>query len=83
MEIVKDYLLCDKCKNKNFIRICNFSIQFRKVNFSDDLMHDEAMEEIYQCTHCQKTFSKNQIEIKLKEMINARLESLGQSRGRE
>ncbi len=76
MDIIKDYFLCDKCKNKNFIRIYNFSVQFRRVNFSDDLIYDEVTEEIYQCTHCHKTFSKHQIEIKLKEMIDESLKSL-------
>lgn len=76
MDDIKDYLLCDSCKNKNFIRICNFSVQFRKVNFSDDVIYDEVTEELYQCTHCQKTFLKHQIEARLKEMIDERLKSL-------
>lgn len=75
MDIIKDYFLCDKCKNKNFIRIYNFSVQFRKVNFSDDLIYDEVTEEIYQCTHCKETFSKHQINKMLKEMIDKSLKS--------
>ncbi len=77
MNIIKDYFLCDKCKNKNFIRIYNFSIQFRKVNFSDELIHDEIQEEIYQCSHCKQTFSRHQIESGLKKIGGKRLESLG------
>ena len=76
MNIIKDYFLCDKCKNKNFIRIYNFSIQFRKVNFSDELIYDETTEEIYQCSHCKQTFSKQQIEGELKKIKGKRLESL-------
>ncbi len=75
MDIIKDYFLCDKCKNKNFIRIFNFSVQFRKVNFSDDLIYDELTEEIYQCTHCHTIFSKHQIETRFKEMIGEHLKS--------
>lgn len=75
MDIIKDYFLCDKCKNKNFIRIYNFSVQFRKVNFSDDLIYDAVTEEIYQCTHCNETFSKHQINEMLKEMIDKSLKS--------
>jgi hypothetical protein len=75
MEITKDYFLCDQCRNKDFIQIYNFSIHFRGVNFSDDLIHDEVTEIIYECTHCKKTFSKYQIEKTLKEMINKRLRS--------
>ena len=77
MDIVKDYFLCDKCKNKNFIQIYNFSLQFRRVNFSDDLIYDEVPEEVYQCTHCHKTFSKHQIETGFKDMINKRLKGKG------
>jgi len=73
MDIIKDYFLCDKCKSKNFIRIYNFSVQFRRVNFSDDLLYDEVTGEVFQCTHCKKTFSENQIETELKEMIDERI----------
>lgn len=73
MDIIKNYFLCDKCKGKNFIRIYNFSVQFRRVNFSDDLLYDEVTGEVFQCTHCMETFSKHQIETKLKEMIDERL----------
>lgn len=76
MDIIKDYFLCDKCSNKNFIRIYNVSVHFRRVNFSDDLIHDEVTEVIYQCTHCKKNFSKHQIEKSLKGMIEERLRSL-------
>ena len=77
MEDNKDYFLCDKCKHKNFIQIYNFSVQFRKLSFSDDLICDEVIDEIYQCTNCHKTFSKNQIETSLKETKDNRLKSLG------
>jgi len=76
MDIFKDYFLCDKCSNKNFIRIYNFSAHFRRVNFSDYLIHDEVTEAIYQCTHCKKNFSKHQIEKSLKGMIDERIRSL-------
>ena len=75
MDIIKDFFLCDKCKNKDFIRIHNFSVQFRRVNFSDALLHDEVRGEIFQCTHCKKTFSKHEIKTELKEMIDKRLKS--------
>jgi hypothetical protein len=75
MDIIEDYFLCDKCENKNFIRIYNFSVQFRRVNFSDDLLYDEVTGEIFQCTHCKRTFSRRQIEEKLKEMVDERLKS--------
>lgn len=75
MDDIKDYLVCDNCKNKNFIRVYNFALQFRKVNFSDDVMYDEVSEELYRCTHCQKIFTKQQMDARLKEMANERLRS--------
>jgi hypothetical protein len=75
MDDIKDYMVCDNCKNKNFIRIYKFALQFRKVNFSDDVMYDEVSEELYQCTHCQKIFTKQQIGARLKDMAKERLGS--------
>jgi len=80
MDDIKDYLLCDNCKNKNFLRIHNFALKFRKVNFSDDVLYDEVSEDLYQCTHCKKTFTKHQIDERLKEMADERFRSLS---GRE
>ncbi len=76
MDIIEDYFLCDECKNKDFIRIYKFSVQFRSVNFSEDLIHDQVTNAIYQCTHCKKTFSKHQVEEGLKSITDERLESL-------
>jgi hypothetical protein len=80
MNDIKDYILCDNCKNKNFIRVYNFALQFRKVNFSDDVISDEVSEELYQCTHCQKIFTKQEIDARLKTMVNKRLRSLSDSK---
>jgi len=77
MDIIKDYFLCDKCRNRNLIQIYNFSVHFRRVNFSDDLIYDEATEALYQCTHCKKIFSQQQIGKALKRIIDERLKSLG------
>lgn len=78
MEPTKEYFLCDKCKGKNFIRIYNFSTQFRKVNFSDDFIIDEVIEGMYQCIQCHKIFSKQQIGARLKESTDERLKTLGE-----
>jgi DNA-directed RNA polymerase subunit RPC12/RpoP len=72
----KDYFLCDRCKSKDFVRIYNFSVRFRSVNFSDDLMYDQVVEEIYQCTHCQKIFSKPNIDAELRKWVDERVESV-------
>ena len=62
MDFTEDFFLCDSCQNKDFKRIYNFSLRFHSINFSDDLVYDRLIDEIYQCTKCQKTFTKDQIE---------------------
>ena len=84
MDSMKDYFLCDKCQGKDFVKLYNFSVSFRMVNFSDDPVHDEVKEEIYRCTQCQKTFTKSQIDVAIKEMISQRRQSFvgtGEGRG--
>lgn len=79
MDSIKDYFLCDKCQGKDFVRLHNFSVSFRTVNFSDNLVYDEVKEEIYRCTQCQKTFTKNQIDARVKEMIGQRHQSFAET----
>ena len=76
MDGISDYFSCDGCNNRNFVRIYNFSVRFRTVNFSDELMYDEVVEELYQCTQCQKTFRRHQIDSRLREVIEKRHKSV-------
>ena len=62
MDYVHEYFVCDACENKDFKRIYNFSLRFHTINFSDDLIYDRLIDEIYQCTKCRKTFTKNHVE---------------------
>jgi hypothetical protein len=73
MDDIKEYLVCDNCKNKDFIRVYNFALRFKNVNFSDEVISDQVSEELYQCTNCQKTFSKQQIASRLKQMADEKL----------
>jgi ribosomal protein L37AE/L43A len=72
MEVMQDYFICDSCKNKDFTRIYNFSMRFYTVNFSDELIYDKLTDEIYQCTRCNKTFTKEQIDNLLTEFKKKR-----------
>ena len=72
MEEIQDYFLCEKCANKDFKLVYNFSLRFHGVNFSDDLIYDRQIEEIYHCTNCDKVYSKNQIQTALNEIKNNR-----------
>ncbi len=69
MDSIQDFFVCDNCENKDFKRVYNFSLLFHGVNFSDELIYDKIIDERYQCTKCNKTFTKKQIEeglVKLK-----------------
>lgn len=68
MAIIQEFFSCDACENRDFKRIYNFSLRFHGINFSDDLIYDSLVDEIYQCTKCNKTFSKEQIEQGLAEI---------------
>jgi len=72
MEVMQDYFICDSCKNRDFTRIYNFSMRFYTVNFSDELIYDKLTDEIYQCTRCNKTFTKEQIDNVLAEFKKKR-----------
>ena len=69
MDFFQEYFLCDDCENKDFKRIYNFSLKFHTINFSDDLIYDRLTDEIYQCTKCNKTFTKHQVEKRLVMII--------------
>ena len=67
MGFIEDFFLCDKCENRDFKRIYNFSVRFHGVNFADELIYDKLTNETYQCTKCSKIFSMNQIDERMNE----------------
>jgi len=72
MTEIQDYFLCENCANKDFKLVYNFSLRFHGVNFSDDLIYDRLIEEIYRCTKCDKVYSRKQIEEGLEEFKKKR-----------
>ena len=62
MEIIHEFFQCDDCQCKDFKRIYNFSLRFRSVNFSDSLVYDRLIDEIYQCVECKKRYSLEEID---------------------
>lgn len=68
MDFMQDYFLCNSCQNKDFRQIYNFSIRFHGVNFSEDLIYDKLTDEIFQCTKCDKTFTRDDVEQVLDEI---------------
>ncbi|MBW1769325.1 MAG: hypothetical protein JRJ65_20055 [Deltaproteobacteria bacterium] len=65
MECIQKHVLCDECGNKDFTLLYNFSLRFHNINFSDELIYDRLVDEIYRCTECGKTFTKDEVEERL------------------
>jgi hypothetical protein len=42
------------------------------VNFSEDLIYDKLTEELYQCTKCNKTFTRDQVDGALNDIKQRR-----------
>ncbi len=72
MEIIQEYFLCDDCQNKDFKLIYNFKIKFHGVNFSEDLIYDKLTDELFQCTKCKKTYTRDQVDGVLNEIKKKR-----------
>lgn len=68
MEVIHEYFLCEECQGKEFKRIYKFSMRFHGINFSDDLIYDKITDELYQCTKCHRTYTKEQIEEGLEKL---------------
>jgi hypothetical protein len=60
--------VCDNCANNTFKLVYSYALEFHPVNFSEDLIYDRIKEETYQCTKCEKAFTKEQIETGLAEI---------------
>ena len=72
MEEIQEYFLCDNCQNQDFVLVYNFSLRFHGVNFSDSLIYDKLMDELYKCTKCDKKFTRKEVEEWLAEMKRRR-----------
>lgn len=72
MEEIQDYFLCDNCQGMDFKVVYRFSLRFYNVNFSDELIYDRHQEEIYQCNHCGKSFTKKEVDKGLEELKRRR-----------
>jgi len=68
MEYIQEFFSCDACECKDFLRVSNFGLRFHGINFSDDLIYDSLVNEIYQCTVCGKRFTMDQIEERLTQI---------------
>ena len=76
MQTAHNYFVCDECGGKDFKPIYNFSIRFYGVNCSDELVYDKLTDESFQCTHCSKVFTVDEIEEKLAEFKKLRKKNI-------
>jgi hypothetical protein len=60
---------CDVCKNGRFEKIYTFSIDFRTVNFTDDIIYDIVDECFYMCKDCGELYTEEEIRDSLKNII--------------
>jgi DNA-directed RNA polymerase subunit RPC12/RpoP len=76
MDVINEFFECKECGGRDFLRIYHFSLRFHSVNFSDSLVYDRLVDEVYQCNNCKKTYSIDEIDEVL-EAIKARHKNTG------
>ncbi len=59
---LSETFLCNECRGKYFIKVYTFSIRFKEVDFSDDLIYDKLEDERYMCGACRATYSQTEVE---------------------
>ncbi|MBN1106951.1 MAG: hypothetical protein JXL84_26345 [Deltaproteobacteria bacterium] len=72
MDVIEKYFECSECKNRNFKQIYNFLVRLHSVNFSDGLIYDRLTNELYECTQCGQSYTRNQIEDTLTKLRKSR-----------
>lgn len=60
---------CEDCKCQEFDKEYEFFVDFKNVNFSDDLVYDKRTEEVYVCKNCGKKYAHDFIQNKIEEII--------------
>jgi len=65
---VKEYFICDRCGCKDFFPRQSFSISFKKVNFSDDMIYDKDTEECWECKNCGVCISEEDIKTGIEDI---------------
>lgn len=73
MEDIQDFFLCDNCAGKDFKLVYNFCVKYHGVNFSDHLIYDKVIDEQFQCTNCEKIYSREEIEAGLTKLRKIRI----------
>ncbi|NLA74053.1 MAG: hypothetical protein GX846_01005 [Deltaproteobacteria bacterium] len=61
MDVINEFFECKECGGRDFHRNYHFSLRFHSVNFSDSLVYDRLVDEVYQCNNCKTKYSIEEI----------------------
>jgi len=61
--------ICPNCCEKDFTKVHNFSVEFRSVNFSDDILSEKKSSMGYICKSCGEMYTAEFITQYLEDII--------------
>ena len=61
---------CNHCGSKDFKKVYNFSVNFKNVNFSDNLIYDVNPKCVYVCIECGERYSYKYIQESIQRIID-------------
>lgn len=70
-----------KCGSKQFSKSYSFSIDFRNVNFTYDVIYDIIKTEMFTCFECGREYTKEMIGQSLCDMIDKYKEDYWEDKG--
>lgn len=64
---ISETFLCNDCGGKYFLKVYTFSIRFKEVDFSDEMIYDKMEDERYMCGACRTTYSQKEVDDTLRQ----------------
>jgi transcription elongation factor Elf1 len=62
MESYSKKFTCNICGCEDFVKVHNFIMDFRNVDFTDDIICNPRKEEVYRCDNCGEPYSIEYIQ---------------------
>jgi transcription elongation factor Elf1 len=69
MQVYRNEFRCSNCKNTTFQQTYKFIVDFKTVNFTDELIYDEHRITEYVCMVCGATYTTDEISKTMKDTI--------------
>jgi hypothetical protein len=63
------FFKCDYCKGSSFTKKHSFKVDFKEVNFTNELIYDLTEVKKFKCDQCGRTYTEIIIKETLKELI--------------